>query len=427
MKIYEYPDKESWPDLRGRKIELIGEENTSFLDLLRRVNEMGNKAFPMDMAATAVTKAEMQSATASVDNMLRQAVEMARRNLFHYFSTQLEDLKETQTSPDVLIRQRQVPIDTIGIFIPYAEKPLFSDLIMLAVPAHIAECREIVLCTPPAPDGQVPSSLLYVASVLGITKVFKLNAPEAIAAMTCGTENIPRVHKIFAPPTHELRALQVLVNPIVPFFMPWGLSDLFIIMDETASVAFVVEDILLQIQSAELATVTLLSVDKELLLNIDRNLKERKNTLPAHALRNLEHSKSLLMPTLESIVDYTNEAAPQYVEVMTRYYMGVAENITEAGVVLIGNYTTLSAAHYVAGINRYVPFTGQGHAANALTLADYMHNATYLHISNYGHDYISNAIQIMSDMEGKPYYQSASLVRMEEEVHDEGKGLPDWV
>ena len=144
--------------LRGRKIELIGEENTSFLDLLRRVNEMGNKAFPMDMAATAVTKAEMQSATASVDNMLRQAVEMARRNLFHYFSIQLEDLKETQTSPDVLIRQRQVPIDTIGIFIPYAEKPLFSDLIMLAVPAHIAECREIVLCTPPAPDGRNASA-----------------------------------------------------------------------------------------------------------------------------------------------------------------------------------------------------------------------------------------------------------------------------
>lgn len=426
MKIYEYPDKESWPDLRGRKIELIGEENTSFLDLLRRVNEMGNKAFPMDMAATVVTKAEMQSATASVDNMLRQAVEMARRNLFHYFSTQLEDLKETQTSPDVLIRQRQVPIDTIGIFIPYAEAPLFSDLIMLAVPAQIAECREIVLCTPSGPDGHIPSSLLYVASVLGITSIFKLDAPEAIAAMTCGTQTVPRVHKIFAPPSRELRSMQVVVNPIVPFFMPWGVSDLFIIVDETASSAFIVEDILLQVQSAEQAKVTVLSVDKELLLTIGQILDERKNTLPTYAFHNLEQSKSLLMPTLESIVDYTNEAAPQYVEVMTRYYMGVAENITEAGVVLMGNYTTLSAAHYVAGINRYIPFTGQGHATHALTLVDYMHSATYLHISKYGHDYISNAIQIMSDMENKPYYQQASLVRMEEEVRDEGRGLPEW-
>lgn len=426
MKIYEYPAKESWHDIMGKQRELFLEKDSSFVDLLQRVSEMGDSAFHKDTSDIVVTKAELQAATASADNRLRQAVEMARRNLFHYFSAQMEDLKETQTSPDVLIRQRQVPIDTIGIFIPYSEPSLFSDLIMLAVPALIAECREIVLCTPPDTEGNIPSSLLYVASLLGITRIFKLDASEAIAAMTCGTLTIPRVHKIFAPPSRQLRSMQALVNPMVPFFMPWGVSDLFIIVDETASPVFIVEDILLQVQSAEQAKVTVLSVDKELLLTIGQILDERKNTLPTYAFHNLEQSKSLLMPTLESIVDYTNEAAPQYVEVMTRYYMGVAENITEAGVVLMGNYTTLSAAHYVAGINRYVPFTGQGHATHALTLADYMHSATYLHISKYGHDYISNAIQIMSDMENKPYYQQASLVRMEEEVRDEGRGLPEW-
>lgn len=426
MKIYEYSAKESWSGLMGKKRELFLEKDSSFVDLLQRVSEVGDNAFHFDMTTRVVSKADLQSIAGTVDNRLRQAVEMARRNLFHYFSSQLEDLKEMQTSPDVLIRQRQVPIDTIGIYLPYSEPSLFSDLIMLAVPALIAECREVVLCTPPGPDGNIPSPLLYVASVLGISKIFKLDAYEAIAAMTCGTPTVPRVHKIFAPPSRELRSMQVVVNPIVPFFMPWGISDLFIIVDETASPAFIVEDILLQVQSAEQAKVTLLSINKELLQTIGQILDERKNTLPTYAFHNLEQSKSLLMPTLETIVDYTNEAAPQYVEVMTRYYMGVAENITEAGVVLMGNYTTLSAAHYVAGINRYVPFTGQGHATHALTLADYMHSATYLHISKYGHDYISNAIQIMSDMENKPYYQQASLVRMEEEVRDEGRGLPEW-
>ena len=184
MKIYEYPAKESWSGLMGKKRELFLEKDSSFVDLLQRVSEVGDSAFHKDMSDIAVTKAELQAATASADNRLRQAVEMARRNLFHYFSAQVEDLKETQTSPDVLIRQRQVPIDTIGIFIPYAEAPLFSDLIMLAVPAQIAECREIVLCTPSGPDGHIPSSLLYVASVLGITSIFKQLINSNISKLT---------------------------------------------------------------------------------------------------------------------------------------------------------------------------------------------------------------------------------------------------
>jgi len=426
MEVIKYPARTEWASLLTRPTF----DSTSLFDtvqkILDEVRTSGDKAVmkftkqfdKVELSQLEVTKEEMHEAELLVSSNLKQAIEMARRNIWKFHSEQQQDLPEIQTSPGVFCWQKAIAIQKVGLYVPGGTAPLFSTVLMLGIPAQIAECQEIILCTPPNKEGKIHPAVLYAAKVAGIHRIFKIGGTQAIAAMAYGTETVPKVYKIFGPGNQYVTAAKQLVSlRDVAIDMPAGPSEVEVIADDSANPAFVAADLLSQAEHGVDSQSILITVSEKLVDLVLEQVELQVEQLPRKELarKSLENSKIIVVKTLEEAVEMTNEYAPEHLIISTRYYMGVAANIVNAGSVFLGNYTPESAGDYASGTNHTLPTNGYAKAYSGVNLDSFIRKVTFQQITQEGLTNLSNAIILMAESEELQAHSNAVKVRLQEE------------
>ena len=426
MEVIKFPARTEWASLLTRPTF----DSTSLFDtvqkILDEVRTSGDKAVmkftkqfdKVELSQLEVTKEEMLEAELLVSSNLKQAIEMARRNIWKFHSEQQQDLPEIQTSPGVFCWQKAIAIQKVGLYVPGGTAPLFSTVLMLGIPAQIAECKEIVLCTPPNKEGKIHPAVLYAAKVAGIHRIFKIGGTQAIAAMAFGTETVPKVYKIFGPGNQYVTAAKQLVSlRDVAIDMPAGPSEVEVIADDSANPAFVAADLLSQAEHGVDSQSILITVSEKLVDLVLEQVELQVEQLPRKELarKSLKNSKIIVVKTLEEAVEMTNEYAPEHLIISTRYYMGVAANIVNAGSVFLGNYTPESAGDYASGTNHTLPTNGYAKAYSGVNLDSFIRKVTFQQITQEGLTNLSNAIILMAESEELQAHSNAVKVRLQEE------------
>ena len=423
MQIIKYPSRDLWAALLARPVF----DSSSLFETVRQVLDdvraNGDKAVKqytrqfdgVEFEAMEVTKAEIEAAEKLVSPLLKQAIEMAKRNIWKFHSEQQPELKEIQTSPGVYCWQKAIAIEKVGLYIPGGTAPLFSTVLMLAIPAQIAECKEIILCSPPDKSGNIHPAVIYAAKVSGVHRIFKIGGTQAIAAMAYGTETIPKVYKIFGPGNQYVTAAKQLVSlKDVAIDMPAGPSEVEVLADETANPAFVASDLLSQAEHGVDSQSILITTSEELIDKVMEEIDIQLEALPRRefAKKALENSKIILVKTMEEAVAMTNEYAPEHLIIATRYYKGVAENIVNAGSVFLGNYTPESAGDYASGTNHTLPTNGYAKAYSGVNLDSFLRKVTFQEITKEGLTNLSNAIILMAENEELQAHSNAVKIRL---------------
>jgi histidinol dehydrogenase len=426
MQVIKYPLREEWTSLLTRP----SYDSTLLFDSVRKVlddvRKLGDKALKdytiqfdkVNLVSIEVTKEEMADAEKLVSVNLKQAIEMARRNIWKFHSEQQVELPEIQTSPGVYCWQKAIAIEKVGLYVPGGTAPLFSTVLMLGIPAQIAECKEVILCTPPNAEGKIHPAVLYAAKVAGIHRIFKVGGSQAIAAMAYGTETVPKVYKIFGPGNQYVTAAKQLVSlRDVAIDMPAGPSEVEIIADETANPTYIAADLLSQAEHGIDSQVILLTVSEKIIEPVLEQVELQLEQLPRKeiARKALENSKIILLKTLEETVEMTNEYAPEHLIISTRFFMGVAANIINAGSVFLGNYSPESAGDYASGTNHTLPTNGYAKAYNGVNLDSFIRKVTFQQITQEGLTNLSNAIILMAESEELQAHSNAVKVRLNEE------------
>ena len=426
MQVIKYPSREDWATLLARPAfdstslfntvqKVLDDVRTHGDNAVKKYTEQFDK---VHLDTFEVTREEIAEAEKLVSSDLKQAIEMARRNIWKFHSEQQHDLPEIQTSPGVYCWQKAIAIQKVGLYIPGGTAPLFSTVLMLGIPAQIAECNEVVLCTPPNKEGKIHPAVLYAAKVAGVHRIFKIGGTQAIAAMAYGTETVPKVYKIFGPGNQYVTAAKQLVSlKDVAIDMPAGPSEVEVIIDETANPTFVAADLLSQAEHGVDSQSILITVSEKQVDPVLEQLELQLEQLPRKefARKALENSKIIVLKTLEEAVEMTNEYAPEHLIISTRYYMGVAANIINAGSVFLGNYTPESAGDYASGTNHTLPTNGYAKAYNGVNLDSYVRKVTFQQITQEGLTNLSNAIILMAENEELMAHSNAVKVRLNEE------------
>ncbi|MBP9016394.1 MAG: histidinol dehydrogenase [Paludibacteraceae bacterium] len=430
MQVIKYPALETWSTLLSRPaldsqslFEKVG-------SILSDVKHHGDKAvkkytFQFDKVQIdqlEVTREEIEDASLQIPKDLKEAIEMCRRNIWKFHSAQQHDLPQIQTTPGVICWQKAIPIEKVGLYVPGGTAPLFSTVLMLGVPAQIAECKEIILCTPPDKEGKIHPAILYAAKVAGIHRIFKIGGTQAIGAMAYGTETVPKVYKIFGPGNQYVTAAkQLIAMDGVAIDLPAGPSEVMVIADESAHPKFLAADLLSQAEHSADSQSILITVDENLVESVLVEIEEQLNRIPKKeiAQKALENGKIILLKSLEEAVAMANEYAPEHLIISTRYSLGVASNITNAGSIFLGHFTPESAGDYASGTNHTLPTNGYAKAYNGVNLDSFMRKVTFQQISREGLSNLSNAIILMAENEGLYAHSNAVKVRLDEEVSDE--------
>ena len=424
MQLIKYPAREQWAELLKRPSLDVASLYDQVKMTLDEVREQGDTALrnftlkfdKVDVKVPEVTKEEIAEGVKAVSVELKQAIEMARRNIWKFHSEQQREYTEIQTSPGVYCWQKAVPIEKVGLYVPGGSAPLFSTVLMLGIPAQIAECKEVILCTPPGMDGKIHPAVLYAAQVAGIHRIFKAGGAQAIAAMAYGTESIPKVYKIFGPGNQYVTAAKQLVSLTdTAIDMPAGPSEVEIIADETASAAYVASDLLSQAEHGADSQAMLVTTSENLMDEVLRQIEIQIEKLPRKetARKALENSKIILVKSLDEAIAITNEYAPEHLIISTRSYMVVAEHIINAGSVFLGNMSPESAGDYVSGTNHTLPTHGFAKAYSGVNLDSFLKKITFQQLTPDGLTNLSNAIILMAENEGLQAHANAVKVRIE--------------
>ena len=424
MQLIKYPAREQWAELLKRPSLDVASLYDQVKITLDEVREQGDTALrnftlkfdKVDVKVPEVTKEEIAEGVKAVSVELKQAIEMARRNIWKFHSEQQREYTEIQTSPGVYCWQKAVPIEKVGLYVPGGSAPLFSTVLMLGIPAQIAECKEVILCTPPGMDGKIQPAVLYAAQVAGIHRIFKAGGAQAIAAMAYGTESIPKVYKIFGPGNQYVTAAKQLVSLTdTAIDMPAGPSEVEIIADETASAAYVASDLLSQAEHGADSQAILVTTSENLMDEVLRQIEIQIEKLPRKetARKALENSKIILVKSLDEAIAITNEYAPEHLIISTRSYMVVAEHIINAGSVFLGNMSPESAGDYVSGTNHTLPTHGFAKAYSGVNLDSFLKKITFQQLTPDGLTNLSNAIILMAENEGLQAHANAVKVRTE--------------
>ncbi|MEI6755067.1 MAG: histidinol dehydrogenase [Paludibacter sp.] len=426
MQLIKYPVREEWQQILKRPVFDTTTLFATVQEILDDVRKRGDKALKeitlhfdkVKLGNLEVTKEEIIEAETLISMNLKQAIEMARRNIWKFHSEQQHEMPEIQTSPGVYCWQKAVAIEKVGLYVPGGTAPLFSTVLMLAVPAQIAECKEIILCTPPNKEGKIHPAVLYAAKVAGVHRIFKVGGAQAIGAMAYGTESIPKVYKIFGPGNQYVTAAKQLVSlRDVAIDMPAGPSEVEIIADETSNPVFVAADMLSQAEHGVDSQSILITVSERIIEPVMEQIELQLEKLPRKeiAKKALENSKIILVKTLEEAVKMTNEYAPEHLIISTRYYLGVSQNIINAGSVFLGNYSPESAGDYASGTNHTLPTNGYAKAYSGVNLDSYVRKITFQQLTQEGLTNLSNAIILMAENEELMAHSNAVKVRLNEE------------
>ncbi len=424
MNIIEYPDRSKWDELLKRPIIEWDDIESRVAPILKEVKANGDSAvkrFTEDfdnvtVDVLKVTAEEIAAAEDEVSDELKNAIQVAWDNIAKFHSSQEQEAEKVETAPGVICWRKSVAIERVGLYIPGGTAPLFSTLLMLAIPARIAGCEKIVVCTPPDKDGDINPVILYVASLFAKVEVYKVGGAQAIAAMAYGTETIPNVYKIFGPGNQFVTAAKQLVSKEgVAIDMPAGPSEVCVVADKTADPDFIAADLLSQAEHGADSQVILITTEKELIEKVQISLKDQLDALPRkemakHALNN---STSFLVKDIEEAMALSNAYAPEHLILQLENVYDAADMVINAGSVFLGNFTPESAGDYASGTNHTLPTNGYARAYSGVSLDSYVKKITFQKISKEGIELLGDAIEIMADAEGLEAHRNAVDIRRE--------------
>ena len=427
MNIVTYPDRADWNALLKRP-----ELNTESLrenvgEIIGRVRTEGDKAVmeyekkfdKVELHSLAVTEEEFKEAEKAVSIELKAAIMLAHKNIHTFHAAQKFEGKKVAALPGVTCWQKAVAIEKVGLYVPGGTAPLFSTVLMLATPARIAGCKEIVLCSPPGRDGKIHPAILYAAQVAGVSKVFKAGGVQAIGAMAYGTTSVPKVYKIFGPGNQYVTAAKQQVSlRDVAIDMPAGPSEVAVLADETANPAFVASDLLSQAEHGVDSQVILVTTSSELLQRVQQEVARQLEQLPRKqiAAKSLESSRLVLVKDMEEAVAMVNEYAPEHLIVETKDYMQIADRVVNAGSVFLGPYSPESAGDYASGTNHTLPTNGYAKAYSGVSLDSFIRKITFQEITSEGIATIGPAIEVLAANEYLDAHKNAVSLRLNRKI-----------
>ncbi len=423
MNIIKYPEPSQWNEIVERPHLDASQLSSTVESVLQEVKVHGDKAVKryeemfdhVVLDSLAVTEEEINRAKNAVSSELYEALILAHHNIEVFHTAQQFQSKNIETSPGVTCWQKSVAIEKVGLYIPGGTAPLFSTVLMLATPAKIAGCKEIVLCTPPNREGKVNPAILVAASIAGVHQIYKIGGVQAIGAMAYGTESVPKVYKIFGPGNQYVMAAKQQVSlHDVAIDMPAGPSEVCVIADDTCQPDFVAADLLSQAEHGIDSQVFFITTSEQVLDQVANEVERQVAVLPRHdiALKALENSQFILVHSVQEAVQLSNMYAPEHLIIAMEDYNSIANLIENAGSVFLGRYACESAGDYASGTNHTLPTHGYAKAYNGVNLDSYVRKITFQHLSEDGVKSIGKAVVLMAENEQLEAHANAMRIRM---------------
>ncbi|MDD4719887.1 MAG: histidinol dehydrogenase [Bacteroides sp.] len=423
MKVIKYPTPDQWDDLLKRPEIESGNLFAQVQTILNEVKSRGDDALyefnlkfdKIKLDSLLVKEEELQEANTLVSSALKEAIKVAYQNIYKFHSSQQVEEKKVETMAGVTCWRKAIPIEKVGLYIPGGTAPLFSTVLMLAIPAKIAGCNEIILCTPPNTSGKIAPAILYAAQVAGVNKIYKVGGAQAIGAMAYGTESIPKVYKIFGPGNQYVTAAKQLVSlKNVAIDMPAGPSEVAVLADESANPIFVAADLLSQAEHGIDSQVLLVTTHETLIQEVEEEIDKQLKNLPRRELteKTLLNSKIILVQSIEEGMDIINSYAPEHLIVEVKNHHEVAKLVINAGSVFLGSYTPESAGDYASGTNHTLPTNGHARAYSGVSLDSFVRKTTFQEITQEGLQKLGPTIEVLAQNELLDAHKNAVTLRL---------------
>ena len=425
MKIINNPNRESWSEVLKRPTQTVGDIEATVTEIFTKVSETGDvaiKAFTkkfdgINLESNVVTPNEIELAIQQVPEKLQKAIRLAKQNIEVFHTAQKTSRTAIETAKGVQCWQEKRPIQKVGLYIPGGTAPLFSTVLMLAVPAQIAGCKDIVLCSPPNKEGILAPEILFAAQLCGITKIIKVGGIQAIAGLTFGTETIPQVYKIFGPGNQFVTVAKQLATKYgVAIDMPAGPSELLVVADKTANASYIASDLLSQAEHGADSQVILVSTSKRLIDEVSEEVAIQLEVLPRKAIaeKAIANSKLIYVENDDIALELINEYGPEHFIICCENEDLYIDGIKNAGSVFIGDYTPESAGDYASGTNHTLPTNGFSKAYSGVNLDSFLKSMTFQKISKEGLLNIGEAIELMAEAEGLQAHKNAVTIRLKD-------------
>jgi histidinol dehydrogenase len=423
MKEFKLPPKESWeklcrrPEIPGNDLENIVREiiNNVKSNADIAVRSYSEKFDGVPPGNLVVSSDEILHSASQIPRALKDAIKIAKKNIEIFHSAQIINEPVVETFNGVRCWRRSVPIEKAGLYIPGGSAPLFSTLLMLGIPAKLAGCEEIIVCTPPGKDGSVSPLILYTAELIGLTRIFKVGGAQAIAAMAYGTETIPKVYKIFGPGNQYVtKAKELVQQDGIAIDIPAGPSEVLVIADKNANPGFIAADLLSQAEHGPDSQVIMLTNDQELLKSVKSEIDKQVKLLLRKdiALKALEHSKLIMLSTLDDCIDFSNLYAPEHLIINTADANSLAGKVKNAGSVFLGNFSCESAGDYASGTNHTLPTNGFAKNHSGVSVESFIKKITFQEISAEGMLNLGPTIELMAEAESLTGHKNAVSIRL---------------
>jgi histidinol dehydrogenase len=423
MKIIKNPEKKEWSKLLKRPVLKEKEIRRIVKPILKKVKEKGDKALRLfafeydhvELDNIMVSPSEIEGIEKNIGKNIREAIKKAYDNIKMFHEAQMTDILEVETTQGVICRRKNVPVERVGLYVPGGSAPLFSTVLMLAIPAKIAGCKEIIICTPPDRNGNVHPLILYAAKLTGVDKIAKVGGAQAIGALAYGTESVPKVDKIYGPGNQYVTAAKQVVNQKgTAIDMPAGPSEVAVIADQSAFPEFIASDLLSQAEHGIDSQVILITTNEELIKKVIKEIKALSDTLPRKHIieKALLNSRFFLVENLDIAVELSNAYAPEHLIISTENYDAIAEKIINAGSVFLGNYTPESAGDYASGTNHTLPTYGHARSHSGVSVDSFLKKITFQKISKKGLKNLGPTIELMAEKEELEAHKLAISIRL---------------
>lgn len=423
MKIVRFPSISEYSSILARPVENLQEIEAKVEPILEAVRIKGDDAViefntkfdKNSLTNLLVSPQEIEVAKTQVDETLKRAIQQAAQNIRVFHTSQKEEAKKVETMPGVVCWRKSIGIERVGLYIPGGTAPLFSTVLMLGIPAQIAGCKEVVLCTPANQDGVVNPVILYTANLLGIQSIFKIGGAQAIAAMTFGTQTVPKVFKIFGPGNQYVTAAKQLATKHgIAIDMPAGPSEVMVVADKSANPGFVAADLLSQAEHGADSQVVLVTQEESLIELVQAEIEQQLKQLPRAevAKRALDNSTLILVETEEEVLEIINQYAPEHLILAISSPEDLAERVINAGSIFLGHFTPESAGDYASGTNHTLPTNGYAHAYSGVSLDSFVKKVTFQHISREGIKTLGPIVETMAENEHLHAHKNAVSVRL---------------
>lgn len=425
MQLIRYPDQKDWKQLLQRPAFDTSSLESRVGNILKEIKENGDEAVrrftlmfdKISLDSLEISPAEIEEAVSFVPEDLKEAIQQAKQNIERFHQAQVNEAEIIETMRGVRCWRKSLPIEKVGLYIPGGTAPLFSTILMLAIPAKIAGCKELILCSPPDKEGRLHPAIVYTAQLVGISKLFKAGGVQAIGAMAYGTDVIPRVYKIFGPGNQYVTCAKQLVQKDgVAIDMPAGPSEVAVYADTTANPAFVAADLLSQAEHGVDSQVVLVSTEPAIVSKVREEVERQLQLLPRKdiAVKALENSKIILVNNATEAMDILNEYAPEHLILACADAAIMADKVINAGSVFIGPYSPESVGDYASGTNHTLPTNGYARAYSGVSVDSFVKKVTFQQLSKEGLAAIGNTVELMAAAEGLEAHRNAVKIRLSE-------------